>query len=82
VLLDSVPKVHEAYWQKPYVAKIDDRGEFDIELTEPAGQSGTFRFLFCFENGAVTGDGKDFGIGSAYERNYRVTGRKYELANP
>jgi hypothetical protein len=81
VVLDSVPGIHETYWQKPYVARIGEDGRFDVDLTEPAGKPGTLKLLFCFDNGAVTGDGKGYGISNTHNRNYRIAERSYQLAN-
>jgi hypothetical protein len=72
VVFDSVPQVHEAYWQKPYVARVGKDGRFEVNITEPSGRTGTLRILFCFENGAISGDGKTYGIGGALEKPYRV----------
>jgi len=82
VVLDSVPDVHENYWSKSYVGKIGREGGFSLEITEPSPAAGTLKFLFCFENGAVTGDGKELGLGGSYDRNYRVGAGGYELVAP
>ena len=79
VVLDSVPKVHDTYWQKPYVARAGADGQFEVAITEPSTQDGTLRLLVCFENGAVSGDGKDYGIQGALDKTYRASSRGYQL---
>ncbi len=75
VVLDSVETLQETYWQKSYVARIQKDGRFECEISEPTGVDGTFKLLFCFDNGAVTGDGKDYGIQGVLERQYRASGQ-------
>jgi hypothetical protein len=60
------------YWQKPYVARVESGGRFAVQITEPSAKDGTLRLLFCFENGAITGDGKKYGIASALEKPYHA----------
>jgi hypothetical protein len=72
VVLDNVPGAHEAYWQKPYVGRVSSDGRFEVAITEPSTRAGTLRLLFCFENGAISGDGSRYGIGSALEKAYRA----------
>ena len=79
VIYDSVPDDQEAYWQKPYVGRVDGQGRFDVAITEPSLKAGTLRLLVCFENGIVTGNGKELSIGSALEKPYRVVGKTYRL---
>lgn len=82
VVLDSAPNVHEKYWQKSYVGKVEAGGEFSIEISEPSAAPGTLKFLLCFNNGAVTGDGKILGLGGSFNREYRVNSRGYVLSSP
>jgi len=80
VVFDNVPGVHEAYWQKPYVARVAKDGQFEVRITEPSGKDGTLRLMFCFENGASSGDSRTYGIASALEKPYHATGDGYQLA--
>ncbi len=79
VVFDSVPGAQEAYWQKPYVARIDAKGGFDVRITEPTRGRGTLPLVFCFENGIVSGDGHGHGIGSALAKPYLATPSGYRL---
>lgn len=72
VVLDNVPGVHEAYWQKPYVGRVGTDGRFEVNITEPVTRAGTLRLLFCFENGAISGDGQGYGMGSTLDKPYRA----------
>ena len=51
----------------------------DVTITEPSRLAGTLRILACFDNGAVSGEGVKYGIGSALEMPYRVMGPGYRL---
>jgi hypothetical protein len=80
VVFDSVPGVHENYWQKPYVGRIAAGGQFEVAITEPSGKNGTLQLLFCFQNGASSGNSQTYGIASMLEKPYRATGGGYQLA--
>jgi hypothetical protein len=80
VVFDSVPGVHENYWQKPYVGRIAKDGQFEVVITEPSAKAGTLRLMFCFQNGASSGDSQTYGIASMLEKPYRATGGGYQLA--
>lgn len=80
VVFDSVPEVHENYWQKPYVARIGKDGRFEVVITEPGIENGTLRLLFCFDNGASSGNSQTYGIASMLEKPYQVTQGSYQLA--
>ena len=82
MVLDSVPGVHENYWQKSYVGKVDEEGRFTVEITEPSPAPGTLKFLFCFRNGAVTGDGKQLGLSGSLDRSYVVSRDGYQWSKP
>ncbi|PAW87141.1 MAG: hypothetical protein B9S33_06850 [Pedosphaera sp. Tous-C6FEB] len=79
VVFDSVPGVHEAYWQKPYAARIGKDGQFEVGITEPAAKDGTLRLMFCFQNGATSGNSQTYGIASMLEKAYRTAGGGYQL---
>jgi hypothetical protein len=79
VIYDSVPYDQETYWQKPYVARIDGNGCFNVAITEPTHSQGKLRIVFCFENGVVTGDGHRHGINGAVEKLYLGTATGYHL---
>jgi hypothetical protein len=66
------PREQEDAWQKPYVTRLEPGGRFAVQITEPSTEAGTLRLLFCFENGAITGDGKNYGIASALKKSYHA----------
>jgi hypothetical protein len=80
VVFDNVPGVHEAYWQKPYVARVGKDGQFEVNITEPSAKNGTLEMFFCFQNGASSGNSETYGIASALEKPYRATAGGYQLA--
>ena len=57
VVLDDLGKPEDAYWYRSHVARIAPDGTFRVAIDQPARADGHFRILFCFDNGAVTGDG-------------------------
>lgn len=81
VVYDVVPDIQQTYFQKPYVVRVDKDGRFDITVDEPIGVpvNGSLNLVGCFENGTMTGDGKERGIKSAYEMKYRTSPTGYQL---
>lgn len=70
LLVDDMDKKPGEYWVRPYVARVDAAGNFQVTVTEPVDSGGTYRLVFCLDNGVVTGDGKTHGLGSAIEKKY------------
>ena len=79
VLVDEAPPRQEDYLLKAYAARMGDDGKFEVRVREPSGAAGTFRLLFCFENGAVTGDGKSRNPKDAPAKRYTAAGRTYRF---
>lgn len=79
VLIDEAPPRQENYWRKTYVARLDEQGNFGIQVTQPSRTSGTFRLMFCFENGALTGDGKTRDLKTAFVKRYAASGNRYRF---
>jgi hypothetical protein len=81
IVYDTVPKIQQTYFQKPYVARVAKDGTFEVTISEPVDvkADGTLKLVACCENGTMTGDGKKRGIGSAHEINYRTSPRGYLL---
>ena len=79
VVFDNVPEVHENYWQKPYAGRIGKDGQFEVNITEPSSKDGTLRLMFCFQNGASSGNSQTYGIASMLEKPYRAMAEGYEL---
>jgi hypothetical protein len=79
VLADDAAPHQEDYWRKAYVARLDGDGRFTVHVREPSRSKGTFRLLFCFENGALTGDGKHAELEHAFAARYEFTGRDYRF---
>lgn len=75
VVYDSVPKIQQTYFQKPYVGRVNKDGTFEVTISEPVSvqASGTLRILACCENGSMSGDEKGRGLQSALELHYRTT---------
>ncbi len=82
VVLDSQRGNFIDYWKRPYAGAINaETGEFRVEVSEPFSR-GTLYLAFCFENGAVTSDGrKSFLHGSVIEIPYggEKGSRKFDL---
>ena len=81
IVYDTAPDVRTMYFQKPYVARVQKDGTFDIAISEPVvpGANGTLKLVACCENGTMTGDGKLRGLKSAHEINYRTSRKGYRL---
>jgi len=79
VLVDEAPPRQEDYRLKAYAARMGEGGRFEVRVREPSGAAGTFRLLFCFENGAVTGDGKSRDPKAAPAKRYTVAGKTYRF---
>jgi hypothetical protein len=62
------------------VGRIAAGGQFEVAITEPSGKNGTLQLLFCFQNGASSGNSQTYGIASMLEKPYRATGGGYQLA--
>lgn len=77
ILADDAEPNQAAYWRKAYVARLDAEKRFTVTITEPSGTKGTLKLVFCFRNGAVTGNGKAHGLESGVERKYEF--RRGEL---
>jgi hypothetical protein len=63
VVFDDLGRPDDEYWQRSHVARIDPDGTFRVAIEHPERVAGHFRILFCFDNGAVTGDGAGVGFG-------------------
>ncbi len=81
IVYDTVPKLQQTYFQKPYVARVEKNGTFDVTISEPVSvqANGTLKVVACCENGTMTGDGKGRGFGTAHEIGYRTSRTGYQL---
>jgi hypothetical protein len=52
----------DGYWSRSYAARVARDGSFQIKINDGSKGSGHYRFLFCFDNGLVTGDGTHFSL--------------------
>lgn len=79
IVFDMAEPDHLDYWRKAYVGLIDQDKKFQVNVDEPIGTKGTLKLLFCFENGAVTGDGKSDDLTNAFGRKYAFNGPQFRL---
>lgn len=70
VVFDESTAVPSEYWRKAYVGRVGKDGAFQASVTELSPANGTLRIVFCFDNGATTGDGKERGVAGAISRAY------------
>jgi len=75
IVFDESDASPSDYWRKAYVGRVGEGGAFEVNVTEPGSADGTLRLVFCFDNGAVTGDGKSRGIEGALARRYEFRDR-------
>ncbi len=82
VVMDDQGRPGDEYWFRTYVARIAPDGTFRVAIDKPIQTDGKYSILFCFDNGAVTGDGRIlFGAASALQRTYRFHDGKFEFEN-
>lgn len=70
VVFDESTAVPSEYWRKAYVGRVGQDGAFQVSVTELNPTNGTLRIVFCFDNGAVTGDGRKRSFEGAIGRDY------------
>jgi hypothetical protein len=75
VVVDESAAAPSEYWRKGYVGRVGEDGDFQVDATELTAADGTLRIVFCFDNGAVTGDGKERGLPGAISRPYQYRNR-------
>jgi hypothetical protein len=79
IVVDDMDEKPGEYWKRAYVDRVEQDGTFHVVIDEPVPCGGTFRIMFCFDNGIVTGDGEKHSIQSAIERPYRYVGQAYRF---
>jgi hypothetical protein len=75
VVLDDSTAAPSEYWRKSYAGRVDKEGAFQVDVTELAPAEGTLQIVFCFDNGAITGDGQKRGLQGAIPRPYQYQNR-------
>jgi hypothetical protein len=80
-VLDEPAQVKYEYWHQSHAARIAADGTFQVTIKHTS-KAGKLRILFCFENGMVTGDGKNvrFVNRGDIEKVYRFEKGSFELA--
>ncbi|MEJ7639660.1 MAG: hypothetical protein WKF75_17220 [Singulisphaera sp.] len=81
VIIDDMQKKPGPYWVRGYVGRPAEDGTFSVAIDEPAPSDGQFKIVFCFQNGAVTGDGKKHGFGGAIVKSYRFSRGDYRFGS-
>ncbi len=73
----------DGYWFRSHTARIDSDGRFRVAIDHPARASGHFRIMFCFDNGALTGDGAGvtFNDHGEIRKSYRFNGGGYRFGD-
>ena len=67
-----------AYWRKAFVGKVKSNGSFRCVVTDLKEADGELVIGFCFNNGAITGDGEKLGLNkSGIRKPYRFSENKY-----
>jgi hypothetical protein len=67
IVLDDQGRPKDEYWVQSFVSRIGTGGVFQIKIKNPAKVNGHYRILFCFDNGVITGDGKNISFGNLGE---------------
>jgi hypothetical protein len=79
IVVDDMDEKPGEYWKRAYVDRINEDGTFHVVIDEPVPCHGTHRIIFCFDNGMVTGNGRQLAFRGAIEKPYRYTGRGYRF---
>jgi len=81
IVLDDLGNSADVYWYKSHVGRIAPDGTFVVAVDHPAQADGHFRFVFCFDNGIVTGDGAgvDFNDRGEIPKRYRFRDGTYRF---
>jgi hypothetical protein len=81
VVIDDLGKPEDDYWYRSHVGRIASDGTFRVSIDQPARATGHFRILFCFDNGAVTGDGAgvSFDDRGEIKKAYRFSNGSYRF---
>jgi hypothetical protein len=64
ILIDDQGRPQDEYWVQSFVGRIGIQGDFQIKINNPAKVNGHYQILFCFNNGLVTGNGKNITFGN------------------
>jgi hypothetical protein len=83
IVFDDRGQPADDYWLRSHVARIAPDGTFRVAIDRPARAAGHFRILFCFDNGAVTGDGAGvaFGDRGAIQKTYQYRDGRYRFGD-
>lgn len=79
IVADDMDEKPGEYWIRAYVGRVEKDGGFQVVIDEPVKSGGTYRIVFCFDNGIVSGDGKKVGLASALEKPYRYVRQSYRF---
>jgi hypothetical protein len=77
VVLDDVGHPEDEYWLRGYAARTADDGTFKVVVDAPLRTDGHYRILFCFENGAISGDHATPDYYGAIVQSYRFRNGRY-----
>lgn len=82
VVIDEPKTVRNDYWHQSYAARIAADGTFQVNIRRPAND-GRLRLLFCFVNGAVTGDGANVGFADRgdIKKSYHFENGTFQFAD-
>ena len=83
VVLDDLGRPDDQYWNRSHVARVADDGSFRVAVNHPSRAEGHFRIVFCFDNGAVTGDAAGVlrGDGGEIRKSYHYRGGSYRFGD-
>ncbi len=80
VVSDASKGNKSPYWHKAYVGKVKSNGTFQCVVSELNKADGELVIGFCFDNGAVTGNGKKLGLNnSGIKKQYTYTESGFQI---
>ena len=79
VVLDDRGDPADEYWYRGSVARLATDRSFHVEVDDPPKADGHYRIVFCFDNGAIAGDGKQPAYFGAIITSYRFRDGQYRF---
>lgn len=80
IVCNYTKNTFSSYWQQMYVGKVQPDGSFLVDVGHDRSTSGTLKIVFCFENGAFTGNNVGLGFArTAISKPYRIAGGQIRL---
>jgi hypothetical protein len=71
----------DEYWFRSSTTRLAPDGSFHVEIDDLARAEGHYRIFFCFDNGVISGDGKQPECYFAIVKSYRLRDGQYRFGD-